>query len=365
MRKSLLLCVVILCGSASLYAGRCCHRELKKGFLLEALPEVNRNWSGAVGILAEQMYVTDLPVMTASTENDGGSAVQAESERTIVPIGFNLDLGIRVSLEKIFPHHDWSIKASFEWLHSVGSVEKDTSGTTYLSPLSSPRLYFNTNLTNPMLLTKGSANLDIEYNLLDVSLNTEYYFTGNFSTARFFGIKAGWINTSKVIRFWDDQNTDPMPAGTYWEQQEEVAFWGAGPMIGAQGIYWLDHGWGIFSTGNIAILLGKNQHSSQDGLTEGNDHLLHNSDFDVDAMSATIRMSAGLQYEYSCFNDTQLLCGKLGVDGRYYVNPLLTVADLANYTPITSSSKIFSGAQQVSYNSFGMFGLIAELTWYF
>ena len=86
-------------------------------------------WSFNVGLIAEQMRITNTDVAFYTGTSGEGTAASPSTQRFIKSTQFDLDVGLRIGVGYEFNHDDWRAAAEFEWLHSKGTFnDKVDSG---------------------------------------------------------------------------------------------------------------------------------------------------------------------------------------------------------------------------------------------
>jgi len=325
-------------------------------------------WSFEVGLILEQMRVTNTDVAFYNVGGGDGTAASPTTTQNMINLGFDLEPGLRVSVGHDFDHDDWKVKADFEWLYSNAKYNDTVDTGNFYIVHQISEYSSTTDLINEPQYRTLNANLEVDYFLLDVYLSRGSYFSGHFSYSPFAGIKASWINFKGAKKFSNDSDTSRLAANTAYLMRDNVDFWGVGPMVGMDGNYHICAGWSVFSSANLAILFGQSHLKNYYGFVTTEAYpggTLTRSKLDV--LSPTMRGIIGVQYDQDVFDDTQHFSFRAGFDSRYYFNQYPIIEYVARRKSESSASdlRLQGNPNTIENGSWGMLGLLLDVAYDF
>lgn len=357
--------------SGSLFADHTYPNGCKGPELCHSFPMVDScALSVEVGAIVEQMRILNTDVIQVEIGGGAGTAASPSYEKKVLFTDFNLGAGVRVGLGSTFNHDEWRGRAQFEWISQTGkqNVSLDSG---FLVATNNTR--YN-NLSNSSLpnFTKADTALIVDYYLVDLLLSRGSYFSSNFSYEPFAGLKVAVINYEKKNSFSSAENATAAAANTSWLNRAWTKFWGVGPMFGLNSDYSVCGGWSVFSSSNLAVLLGKTQIRDYIGyVTTETTPTSEYTRINDDVLTPTVRTILGLKYCQKVFEDKNHFAFRIGFDGRYYFNqyPIVERVPVAAVNTAATSGTgniVLEEISQLSdYGAFGMIGFVIDVAYDF
>ncbi len=313
-----------------------------------------------VGLIYEQMRISNAIGGYERTQSPVGTSASPDFLFNILNLNFNMEPGFKFGVGYEPGHDDWQVNASFEWLRSSASLNKEVLEPSYLYS------QFTGVYRKYSALT---STLDVDYFLLDVYLSRGSYISQKYSLEPFAGFKASWIYYDTRESF-----TNSPDLITTSQQQLHVLdddFWGIGPMIGLNGNYHLYAGWSIFALSDFSILFGESALNYYEGIVT-TEPLPGNNVVETTSIvaSPTMRGVVGIQYERCVMCESQHLVLRAGFDARVYFNQYPLAYMSQSYDPTSNTTNFNIGNFQtmtsiINNNSFSMIGLLLDLGWSF
>jgi hypothetical protein len=329
-------------------------------------------WNLQVGILVEQMRVSNSTIAVRNTVGNG--TVNSPTDiNSLLNINFDVSVGLRLGVGKYFVHDDWMINTKFEWMSSKGTQNQDlTASNGSIVPTGVAEWWGLALAPSDYAFQNLEASLKVDYFLLDVYLSRGSYFSGTFNYEPFAGIEAAWLGYNMSQSYYGVPSTASSAARAELTSTESAIrkvatdFWGVGPVVGVNSNYHLVSGWSFFSATNFAVLLGEVSISDRQGVVT-TENLPSNSIVSgtLQVLSPAIRNIIGLQYDKDIFCDKQHCTLRFGFDSRYYFNQYPVVNLFANADRVSTGSQINSVPTLVDNNSWGMVGFILDFGWDF
>ncbi len=322
----------------------------------------NCGWSFDVGLILEQMRISNTDVAYHFRDGGAGTAANPTVSEQMINLDFDLEPGLRVGVGYMMDHDDWMLRADFEWLYSKGSFNNTIDTGAYF-PTHTVSLFSLDTSVEPSFQTIKSS-LEVDYFLLDVYLSRGSYLSGKFSYEPFAGIKASWINYKGSRAFSNARSTAVLAANTSWLNRSNIDFWGVGPLIGMNGNYHVCAGWSGFSSANFAVLFGESHVKDYIGFvtTESypGDYLARAAQV---VLCPTLRTIIGVQYDKDMFCETQHFMFRAGFDGRYYFNqyPIIERTARKKREGNNANEALTNGPNTIENGSWGMLGLILDV----
>lgn len=318
-----------------------------------------------VGAIVEQMRLSNTDVIQVEIDGGAGTAASPSTEKKILFTDFNLGAGVRVGVGSTFDHDEWRARAQFEWISQTGS-QNVSLDDGYMLPTHNTRYNDLSNTALP-LFQKADTSLSVDYYLVDLLLSRGSYFSSHFSYEPFAGLKVAVINYEKKNSFSNATSTSASAANTSWLNRAWTKFWGVGPMFGLNSDYFVCGGWSVFSSSNLAVLLGKTQIRDYIGyVTTQTTPTSEYTRVGNDVLTPTLRTILGLKYCQKVFEDKNHFAFRIGFDGRYYFNQYPIVDRVAVAAVSNTANIVLEDNSQLSENgAFGMIGFVVDVAYDF
>lgn len=332
MKKLLKMTSVLILSSAALFGGNstkpnCCNGPvLCPTFPLDTKDDCCKRLHVDLGLIYQQpafanMTAGSLDTVYESFSNNKTTVIETYD---ILLECFDYTLGLTASLGYLLEHDDWYFGTRFDWLSA--SMTKLHPSTDNVTQIYSHNLVSSANYEDiaEEIITDEefnkviySANIDIY--VLDVLLSRGSFHSKCFSYEPFAGVKALWFSTKQVATYYGP-NSESSHVSDYGIWTEKQHNWGAGPMFGLNGEYYLIKELSIYSDNNIALLFGEADQKEINEFIADID-----SSYDYDFLSTTnrnelcqiyipIRTGLGLKFSRMCFDDAHYLALKIGYE---------------------------------------------------
>jgi|GEM_PF-2450719 len=387
-RSALTMLSAMVCAIHSLSANPMNQEDPQRSYLYTSYPVKDSvGLQLNLGIIYEQMRVGNAVAAESVIETDTlhiPSVPQDFINYNGVNQRFNFDMavGLKAGVAYFFEPDGWLLSANVEWLSAQTTYAQQYDGITRYFPTDYPAVFSNVTAEFPLDFQAVNANFNIDYYLLDVVLSNGSYFSGAFTFEPFGGIQTSWINYYTYKQFSRDSNNSAqtnantngmLPANRSWVKLTNINFWGCGPEFGLNANYYLVKGFSVYSTLQLAILLGQTTLGDSTGIVENNPStptFQYMGDTN-NLMSPTTRAILGLQYDANMCNDTQHLKIRAGFDTRFYFNqhPVVRYENQFLYDRNVTSNELYqyeiTRPRIEENNTFSMVGLIVDVTYDF
>jgi len=171
---------------------------------------------------------------------------------------YDYDPGFRVALRGRFPPNFWGIETQYTYFHNEGSDSATGPRTTNEGNMLVPTFYLAVSSGNESPQYRATSSLDLNYHLLNVTLDREFLFEDHLFFSLFVGPSGVWIDQDwKVDYFSVESNTD---INSDWRYQA------GGLRFGTQGEWYIGAGFSLVSQLSFAGYIGsyeKHQKTSQ------------------------------------------------------------------------------------------------------
>lgn len=312
-----------------------------------------------VGILLEQFKLTGTQFAFTSV---GNAPFNSALPRNAFPLKahFKLQWGVTVAAGYYFSHDDFLLKARFDWLRSSGSKSAEAEYGQYIVPTyiwESGMQPTSAPITN---FEKVDSHISVDYYNLDIDLNRGSFFSNCITLEPHIGIKSTWINYKHSINYDTENNTITTPADV--SRKISSKFWGMGPAFGFNTVWNLIDDVGLFFDNNLAILFGKSKVKDDVSNVFNTDNLATHASSAPTVVSPALRAIFGIQWERTCFQNTQHLAFRIGADTAVYWNQYQHIDVSNEFVTTTGSDPKFL---EKNNDILGMIGLILEVKWDF
>lgn len=262
----------------------------------------------------------------------GGVSVRPAKRGTIKENEFDWEWGLKVGLGYNVPHDEWDVYGNYTWYqpHSTESTSK--APPSGLAPL---RQF------GEIIAQKAKSHFDIAYHNVDIEVGRNYYISRFLSFRPFLSVKTSWIDLDeRLIYAASPLNGVAFPgefttSGFDFKTHSSSDFWGIGPRIGVNSLWFLGYGFGLFADVASAIQYGYFKTVHKESFPP---HVLANFNFDKNLIKVRskfhrfvpyARLYAGLEWDGYVNHQKQHIRLKLGYEVQYYwrVNQIPQIED--------------------------------------
>lgn len=323
-------------------------------------------WSLSMGALLEQVCITGSQYAYTKNGNASTSTAMPANGKTLQP-SFDLDWGITAGIAHYFPEKSWSLNSRFDWIAARGKGSKSADGSNNIIPINIWRDQFFAELDADLgVAAYGRSNFKIDYYNLNIDLDRALYIDKNFTFEPHMGLKASFIYDRVTSTFTGNGSDTSLFSETdmgtnVLTREQKTNFWGVGPSMGFGSDWNIKSGLSLFFEGTASILIGKTFATDSVTYSAFESSSTYSASPNLTALSPTIQTLLGLKYSKSFWNDSQKVMVKLGWDSSFYWNQWNHVNTVSEST-YSSSMDTF---QLQEGNTFGLTGLMANLTWSF
>ncbi|MBS0585419.1 MAG: hypothetical protein JSR76_03840 [Verrucomicrobia bacterium] len=315
-----------------------------------------------VGVLLEQFKVTGTQVAYTST----GSGTYNTLARNGIPLKphFKLDWGVTLAAGYYFSHDDWFVKGRFDWLRSTASKSSTAGWNQAIVPVNIWETGMGFNGGNETTFERVSTHLAVNYFNLDIDLNRATFISNCVSLEPHIGLKSSWINYKHSVRFDTENNNGGSPSDI--KRKISSDFWGMGPALGFNSVWSFLEDAGLFFDNNVALLFGKSTVKDNVWNVSDPEALSTSASSSPTVVTPAMRMMAGVQWDRSCFNNSQHITFRLGVDAACYWNQYQHIDVLSQALGTGPTTAVFDPKfLERDTDVLGIIGLVLEMKWDF
>ena len=166
---------------------------------------------------------------------------------SIKEIKFDMNLGVRVGIEKEIKENDWGIRLDYTYFKSadsssssVGTISNTEMALKGISQFVNPQFDY------------GKSTGKIVWNDLALHLNDYYFINSKFLLKPMIGLKTSWIKFNQWTRYTGGSNLK----GETDYIDDQVKFFGIGPDIGNKAEWFFNNGFSISGLLDLALEYG-------------------------------------------------------------------------------------------------------------
>lgn len=247
---------------------------------------------------------------------------------------FDYTLGLTASLGWFVNHDNWHLTAKFDWLSSY--VSNETNVYRAINKFLRPNENFQAQVFqgfpedfDDLTWVMIDYTAKIDFYQVDVVLSRGGYFSKCFSFEPYAGIKALWFNPRQTATaLSDNEYLHDTHNQTIWKEEQNN--YGAGPLFGFNGEFYIVKRISFFSDSDISLLYGGSRLSSTSLLTKdvGDEQ---DDNFPNDQMAVVdnniscqfylpVRSIIGLKFVNPSIFDKYDLLFKIGYDTRVVIS---------------------------------------------
>jgi hypothetical protein len=305
-----------------------------------------------VGFILEQARVTGAAyAYTAPSLSD-----IPNTGVTIATPEFDTDFGVIAAIGYDFEHDHWYSNATFKWLSTTGTNGVSSAFGTSVVPMG---IWYQSLVGGSNLTAVSTANTNFEINYYDLVLEVGrgMYVTDCLVINPHAALQFSFIYDN-VTNTYGGGN---LPAGNALIREQETDFWGVGPAFGLDTSWMFSEGWSMFLDTSAAILLSYS--TANDSLTNGSTLSTSVTTGQIPTFAPTIRSLLGFSYERKIYCDQQMLRLRAGWDTTIFWNQF-------NHIDVVNGAGAGTQTGFDSYflregNTFGLTGLVLDLSWSF
>ena len=216
-------------------------------------------------------------------------------------LDFEWDFGCRLGVGYKVPHDKWDLFLGYTYIHAHARNEVNTQEGAIFPSWQAPFSTTGTYVTQAKM--QGSGNINVG----DLELGRTC-FAGKWLTIRpFIGVRGAVIDQHFEIQYKGGNAVAP---GDTYENHLSNDFWGIGGRMGADTLWGLGRGFGVYANGAFALLSG---HFDVKQVEKNHSHQTFvNLRGDEDPLVVTAEAALGVQWDYLFSKDKYHVGVKLG-----------------------------------------------------
>ncbi len=252
--------------------------------------------------------------------------VKGESKK----VHFDWDFGYRLGAGYLFEHDEWDVNLSFTSFLTSGYRKTRTNGPLdFTVPLGAAMgkgiLYpqFGSTLvpgtTIPFAFSqKARARWNVDYYVLDLELGRNFFVSKFLAMRPLFGLETAWIDqdATLIYRLFSIVNFPQR----HFIVKEKNDFWGIGPQIGVDTMWYLGRHFSLLGNIKGALLWGDFDVSEKEKFTGPSGFKFTNAKGNFNAIVANIKTTFGAQWEMNFNENCNHIAIKLGYEFQYWWN---------------------------------------------
>lgn len=243
---------------------------------------------------SKRIWLDGEVLLWQSSEDDLNYALKSESQ-TGVQNGhikspdFDWDWGVRLGLGIKLPHDQWDLFFNYTYVHAHahGSTSASSGGAVFpimMAPFGQPPNFF---------VEKAHFHWDATLNIGDIELGRNCFVGKLLSIRPFMGVRGLTIDQDIDV---DYRGGTAVPGNDEDQVRNTNDFWGVGLRIGADTLWALGAGWGIYGNGAASLVSGKFDVHEKEKLEESDVTRL-NLTADTDSVIAIAELALGIQWD--------------------------------------------------------------------
>ena len=233
---------------------------------------------------------------------------------------FKFDPGVRVSAGYDFGEKNWDVflRWTYHYTDPTGSTSRPENSSEIIL-LALKEFYGANNSQIEVPFDSGHAKWKNQFNVLDLEMGYDYFFSNRFSIRPNFGLKAAWIDMDYDINFRNANIGTNFFQPIYIDVQlrKKSDYWGVGPEVGIDGNLHMGWGFSLYSRVSGALMYGA--YKVRYSQTDTNTSRLRLSNSGEYRQRAMAQVVAGIEWA-KCFSNGVLLAFNLGWEGQYWWN---------------------------------------------
>ena len=356
--KKVPLLLAFFATSVALHAGGkdgCCERTLpneKRGCTLaDHHPSIDplHNINFHIGPIVQEARISGTEF--AHVENDAtGLPVKGE----LVSPKSKMQWGLNLGVCRVFDQDGWKSSLDFTLFQPKSSYTFTNGSGSSTKVIVPDRVYADGILagSNVDSFTDATSKLKTDFYKLQWLLSRGTYLSGNLSVQPMMGLQTAWIDIKQNSEFTSS-------ALSILSEDSRSKSWGIGPVAGLDTVWHLGcTGFSFFGDFKTALLFGKTDVSQT--VKYSSDPATYSAimSYGQNLTSPALHLTLGGQYEASFFECSQHAVLRLGLDTQHYWNQNRVIrAQNGSAAPIQYDLN--------SNNTYGMIGLIVDVSWNF
>lgn len=272
-----------------------------------------------------------------SSEDCLDFAIDSHSQANIVnghvkSPDFDWDWGVRVGLGIKLPHDQWDLLFGYTHVHAHAhkSAHAPTGGAVF------PVMQAPFGLPDNAFATHAHFHWDADLNIGDIELGRNC-FAGRFLSIRpFMGLRLLSIDQNIHVNY---SGGTAVPTGDEDRVHNTNDFWGLGLRMGADTLWGLGAGWGIYGNGAASLISGSFDVHEKEELEEADTKRLELK-ADQDSVVAIAELALGIQWDHLFSKDRYHFGVKFGWEFNVFFdqNRLIRFIDNDNPGAIANSN---------------------------
>ncbi len=243
---------------------------------------------------SKRIWLDGEMLLWKSSEDCLDYALDSHSQTTVVDghiksPDFEWDWGVRLGLGIKLPHDQWDLLFNYTYVHAHahGTAHAPSNGAVF------PSMQAPFGLPSNAFATTARFHWDANLNIGDITLGRNCFVGKCLSIRPFMGVRGLTIDQNIHV---DYTGGTAVPSGDQDRVRNSNDFWGVGLRMGADTLWGLGAGWGIYGNGAASMVSGSFTVHEKEKLEEADQQRL-NLTADTDSVIAIAELALGIQWD--------------------------------------------------------------------
>ena len=238
------------------------------------------------------------------------------------------DFGFKIGAGYKLPGYDWDLSLDYTYQRpkGQGSVDGHIETNRVLGKTGDGIDY----------ATKASSNVDIKFDMLDLTLTSSFFTNRSFALDFIAGVRSHWLDIEQKTTYSGGDLV-----GDQWKAEDGSKFWGMGPTFGFNTRWYLGTNFSIYSSFGVSCLYGNMKPTNDQLLTGSNEGLDATSSYGIGVPE--VNGTLGVEYGQYLSKREYYARVRLGYDYGYYIGvykPYLHRDDSRHISAVTTSNNL-------------------------
>lgn len=286
---------------------------------------------------SKRVWLEGEALLWQASEDGLNFAIKSDSQTTIKnghgkSPDFDWDWGVRLGLGIKLPHDQWDLLFTYTYIHAHAdeSAHASKSGAVF------PSMQTPFGLPASAFATRADFRLDANLNIGDIELGRNCLVGRWLSIRPFMGVRGLGIDQDIKV---DYRGGTAVPDGDEDQIRNRNDFWGLGLRMGADTLWGLGAGFGIYGNGAASLLAGDFTVREKEELKDADVRRM-SLKADTESVIAIAELALGIQWDHLFSKDRYHFGVKFGWEFNVFFdqNRLIRFVNADNPGAFTSNN---------------------------
>jgi Legionella pneumophila major outer membrane protein precursor len=273
----------------------------------------------------------DADVLLWQASEDGlNYAIKSDSQTSVAngrvqSPDFDFDWGVRLGLGIKLPHDQWDLLFTYTYAHAHGhgSVSAPSGGAVF------PVMQAPFGLPDNAFAEHARFRLDAALNMGDIELGRNCVVGKHLNIRPFMGVRGLSLDQDIKVQY---TGGTAVPVDQEDRVRNTNDFWGVGLRMGADTLWGLGAGWGIYGNGAASLVSGSFTVREKEKLEESGVQRM-NLKADQDSVIAIAELALGIQWDHLFSKDRYHFGFKFGWEFNVFFDQNRLIRFINNDSP--------------------------------